>query len=119
MSTITARPITGPAAWRGSDLAQSTDWIRPISAAAIAELDAALSGVKARGLAWRDITRADFPLPGFGAELAAIAHALEHGRGLVLLRGLSRATARTSFASSTGASGPIWGSRATRTRTAS
>ena len=42
MSTITARPITGPAAWHGSDLAQSTDWIRPISAAAVAELDAAL-----------------------------------------------------------------------------
>ena len=88
MSTITARPITGAAAWRGSDLAQSTDWICPISAAAVAELDAALNGVKARGLAWRDITRADFPLPGFGAELAAMAHELEHGRGLVLLRGL-------------------------------
>src|SRR5258705_2499291 len=88
MSTMTARPITGPAAWHGRDLARSTDWIRSITAAAVAELDAALAAVKARGLAWRDIRREDFPLRGFGAELAAVAHELEHGCGGVLLRGL-------------------------------
>jgi len=88
MSTISVKPLTGSAAWHGRDLARSTDWIRPISAADVAELDAALASVKARGLAWADITREDFPLAGFGAELAAVAHELEHGRGLVLLRGL-------------------------------
>jgi hypothetical protein len=88
MSTINAQPLTGPAAWQGHDLARSTDWIRPISAAAVAELDAALAAVKARGLAWRDIRREDFPLRSFAAELAAVAHELEHGLGLVLLRGL-------------------------------
>ncbi|MGH7347546.1 MAG: TauD/TfdA family dioxygenase, partial [Candidatus Rokuibacteriota bacterium] len=88
MGTIIAQPITGPAAWHGRELAGSTDWIRPISTAAVAELDAALAAVKTRGLAWRDIRRDDFPLPGFGAELAAVGHELEHGRGVVLLRGL-------------------------------
>src|SRR5215475_15147305 len=88
MSTISVKPLTGSVAWHGRDLARSMDWIRPISAAAVAELDAALASVKARGLAWTDITRADFPLAGFGAELAAVAHELEHGRGLVLVRGL-------------------------------
>jgi|SRR5262252_1645990 len=88
MSTISVKPLTGPSAWHGRDLARSTDWIRPISAAAVAELDAALASVKARGLAWADIRREDFPLSGFGAELAAVAHELEHGPGLVLLRGL-------------------------------
>src|SRR5215467_457898 len=88
MSTISVKPLTGPAAWHGRDLARSTDWIHPISAAAVAELDAALASVKARGLAWADIRREDFPLSGFGAELAAVAHQLEHGPGLVLLRGL-------------------------------
>ena len=88
MGTITAHPIMGPAAWHGRDLARSTDWIRPISAGAVAELDAALAAVKARGLAWREIRREDFPLPGFGAELAEVGHELEHGRGVVLLRGL-------------------------------
>src|SRR5215469_11349031 len=88
MSTIGTRPLIGPAAWHGRDMARSTDWIRPISAAAVTELDAALAAVKARGLAWRDIRREDFPLRGFAAELAAVAHELEHGGGLVLLRGL-------------------------------
>src|SRR5262249_27244760 len=88
MSTIDVKPLTGSAAWHGRDLARSTDSIRRISAAAVAELDAALASVKARGLAWADITREDFPLARFGAELAAVAHELEHGRGLVLLRGL-------------------------------
>src|SRR5262245_38815399 len=88
MSTTSVKPLTGSAAWRGGDLARSTDWIRPISAAAVAELDAALASVKARGLAWTDITRQDFPLAGSGAERAAVAHELEHGRGLILLRGL-------------------------------
>jgi Taurine catabolism dioxygenase TauD, TfdA family len=88
MSTTTAPPIGGRCAWRGAELATSSDWIRPISAAAIDELDAALRAVKARGLAWHDITRDDFPLAGFRAELAAVSDELEHGRGIVLLRGL-------------------------------
>jgi TfdA family taurine catabolism dioxygenase TauD len=81
-------PITGPAVWRGGDLAGSTDWIRPFSAAALAEIDAALRAVQARGLTWRDVRPADFPLPGLSADLAQVNRDLEWGRGLVLLRGL-------------------------------
>jgi Taurine catabolism dioxygenase TauD, TfdA family len=88
MSTVTARAISGPEAWHGSDLARTTDWIRPIPAAAIDEIDRAFHAVKARGLAWRDIRREDFSLPGFGRDLAAVSHELEYGRGVVLLRGL-------------------------------
>src|SRR4029453_8654268 len=88
MSTVTARPISGPEAWQGSDLAKTTDWIRPIPAAAIDEIDRALRAIKARGLAWHDIRREEFPLPGFSRDLAAVGHELEHGRGVVLLRGL-------------------------------
>ena len=88
MSIVTARAISGPEAWHGSDLARTTDWIRPIPAAAIDEIDRALHAVKARGLAWRDIRREDFSLPGFGRDLAAVSHELEYGRGVVLLRGL-------------------------------
>lgn len=74
--------------WRGEDLARSEDWIRTLSAGAIAELDAALRSVQRRGLDWRAVTRADFPLTAAAEELARVNRDLEWGRGLVLLRGL-------------------------------
>jgi hypothetical protein len=74
--------------WHGQELARSTDWIRRLSPAAIDEIDAALQGVERRGLAWPEIRKADFPLPGVSAELAQVNRDLEWGRGLVLLRGL-------------------------------
>ncbi len=87
-TAIPARPLDGPDAWRAPDLLSATDWIRPFTPSALAELDGALEGVKRRGLGWRDIRHGDFPLPGLSRELADVSHALEHGRGVVLLRGL-------------------------------
>jgi hypothetical protein len=83
-----ARPITGRAAWHGEDLARATDWIRPITPAEQQELDAALRAVTRRGLAWREMTREDFPIPRFARALAEVGHELESGRGVVLLRRL-------------------------------
>ena len=88
MSTAITRPIDGPAVWHGKDLALRTDWIRPVTAGFVAELDDALRGLERRGLRWPDFGAADFPLPTLAGELAAIRTELEHGRGLVLLRGL-------------------------------
>jgi hypothetical protein len=82
------KPIAGPMVWAGRELAGSTDWIHRLSAGAVNEIDAALRSVQARGLAWRDIRKKDFPLPGVSAELAQVNRDLEWGRGLVLLRGL-------------------------------
>ena len=81
-------PITGPMVWEGRELARSADWVRRLSPAALDEIDAALRVTQARGLAWRDIRKKDFPLPGVSAELAQVNRDLEWGRGLVLLRGL-------------------------------
>jgi hypothetical protein len=69
-------------------MAGSTDWIRPVSAAAITECDAALTGLARRGLTWPSFGREDFPLPTFARELDAVLDELEHGRGVVLLRGI-------------------------------
>ena len=80
--------MTAPEAWLGRDMAASSEWIWPLSASAIAELDAALRAVERRGLAWPKFAREDFPLPTFAAELAAVAEELETGRGFVVLRGL-------------------------------
>jgi hypothetical protein len=80
--------LTGPAAWLGKDMAASPAWVRDLSAEAVAEIDAALRVVQARGLPWRAITRADFPLPTLGPLLAGVADELEQGCGMVKLRGL-------------------------------
>jgi hypothetical protein len=81
------RPIGGPAAWQGATLLAERDWIRPLGNAAAAEIDAALAQVKRRGLHWRDMEAADFPLPTLSGALAGIAEELENGRGVVKLTG--------------------------------
>ncbi|MFQ5566045.1 MAG: TauD/TfdA family dioxygenase [Paracoccaceae bacterium] len=81
-------PLGGAAAWTGAELERDRSWIRHLDAADIAALDAALDHVRARGLDWSRIGRADFPLGDFGAQLAKIADELENGRGIALLRGL-------------------------------
>ena len=82
------REIIAPFAWSGVDLRNRTDWMRPFSREELDELNAALNGVRRRGLDWMDVTREDFPLPRFAPELQAIADELETGRGMILLRGL-------------------------------
>ena len=82
--------ITGPSAWYGSDMAAHPgDWIRPFSEVELAELDAAMRAVKARGIGIIDIDRDAFPLPTLGPVLESIRHEVLRGRGFVLLRGLS------------------------------
>jgi Taurine catabolism dioxygenase TauD, TfdA family len=88
MQVAKHKSIEAPFAWKGADLQHRTDWIRPFSPAELKELDAALQGVKQRGLAWVDVAREDFPIPHFARELAKIAQELETGRGMILLRGL-------------------------------
>ena len=89
MGTITARPIMGLAAWHGqrpgaldrldpSDLGRRRRRARR-RAGRRQGPRFSLARHPARGLPSR---------PGFGAELAAVGHELEHGRGVVLLRGL-------------------------------
>ena len=81
--------IVGPSAWTGRDMtARQDEWIRPFSEAELAELDAAMRGVKARGLEIVDIDREAFPLPTLGRTLDGIRREVLHGRGFVLLRGI-------------------------------
>ena len=80
-------PLTGPVVWQGKDIKDSKRWIRELPGSAIAALDAALAAVKAKGLAWSQITRQDFPLSGLNGLLADIADELENGSGIMKLRG--------------------------------
>lgn len=81
-------PLDVPAAWLGEDLTPRTDWIHELTPAEIAEIDAAVRAVRARGLALGDISRSDFPLPTLATVIESWAAELDTGRGFVLVRGL-------------------------------
>ena len=84
-------PITGRAMWYGADLDRIGDWIRTLAPDHLAEIDAALQGVKRRGLPVHGFGRDDFPLPQTAALLTEISNELEDGRGMVRLRGIDPA----------------------------
>jgi len=86
--TDTIRPAATPAAWTAREMAGSTAWIHHISDSDIAEIDAALRGVRAAGLGIPAINRRSFPLDGLARSLAEIRDEVEDGRGFVLVRGL-------------------------------
>lgn len=80
-------PLSDPSVWLGSDIVHSRRWIRDLPEGAVAEIDAALRGVKHRGLEWSRITRADFPLPSLAPLFDDIREELEDGSGMIKLRG--------------------------------
>ncbi|MBX6745957.1 MAG: TauD/TfdA family dioxygenase, partial [Acetobacteraceae bacterium] len=75
-------PQAGPAAWTGASLTPA-DWMLPVGAEQAAELAAAAQSGR------RPERAEDAPLPQFAPLLQMVAERLEHGRGFVLLRGLS------------------------------
>jgi hypothetical protein len=81
-------PLSGPSAWLGRDIARAKRWIRDLPPAGADELDAALRHVRARGLAWHEMTRESFPLPGVAGFFGDVAAELEDGSGMVKLRGI-------------------------------
>lgn len=86
MSEIRTSPIDDAVAWYGADLATRNDWRYTLTPQDIEELQIALDGV--RGNPWKDVTRADFPLPRLGERLEEIAENIDTGLGLFLLSGV-------------------------------
>ena len=79
-------PLTGPDVWTGAALAASGDWVRTLDADHRAEIAAALDLVRHHPPCGFDA--AAFPLPRTASLLHQVAQDLEHGRGMVRLRGL-------------------------------
>ena len=76
-------------AWNGPDMAQrKNEWVMQLTAADIAELEAAAKPLLASGQNIATLNPADFPLPGLAPKLAALRNELVLGRGFALLRGL-------------------------------
>src|SRR5690349_11315740 len=81
--------IEGPSAWIGSDMrGREAEWSYRLSSLEIAEIQAALKSVLARGIDIADIRREDFPLPTLGPVLDRLRGEVVDGRGFVLLRGV-------------------------------
>lgn len=75
--------------WTNDDLRRDQDWIQFMDDEDNHELRAATIRVAREGRAAGAFGRADFPLPRMALRLGRIVDALEHGRGVVLLRGLA------------------------------
>jgi hypothetical protein len=82
-------PVEGRSAWLAADMrAREADWSYRLSPSEVAEIEAALQSVRARGLDIADIRREDFPLPTLGPVLDRLRGEVLEGRGFVLLRGV-------------------------------
>lgn len=79
--------LGGGAAWTGATLAQA-DWMWQWQADELAALDTALARSESLCADWRYLDAEHFPLGAAKARIKTAATALEHGPGLVLLRGL-------------------------------
>ncbi len=94
---------TGAAAWYGPDVSRRNDWLMPLTAAEVAEVEAATKALVARDADIAAIRARDFPLPTLGAKLRArVDDEVLNGRGFLLVRGLpverwSMAESATAF----------------------
>jgi len=89
VNEILTEAVTGPSVWRGDELTDSDSWIIRFTEQDFADFERALrhaSGKSADDLS--GIRIEDFPLPHFERRIEEIVEKLEHGLGLVLLRGL-------------------------------
>lgn len=86
--TLDLSPISGPSAWRGDELAQSSEWIYTLSDAERGELEEVGRRFVADDPDLRTVTASDYPLPECQALNDECARQLDSGRGFILVRGL-------------------------------
>lgn len=86
--SVALAPLTGPAAWRGAEIARRDDWRVRLGATQIAELDRALAAARATGRPLETLRRDDFPLPALAGAIAGWVRELRSGRGFLLVQGL-------------------------------
>ena len=81
-------PVKGPQAWYGAEMAQRTDWLRPLRAAEIEELHAAVRRLDATGIDIAAIDASHLDVPGLAPLVDEIRAAVLRGRGFILVRGV-------------------------------
>ena len=80
--------IESPANWKTAELSARTDWIHQLSAEEVAEIEAALAAVRAKGLDFPEVSKENFSLKLFPKLVAMIHDYLESGPGVFMIRGL-------------------------------
>ncbi|WP_169577658.1 TauD/TfdA family dioxygenase [Sinimarinibacterium sp. CAU 1509] len=85
---IPQAPIDRPAAWRGEDLRQRSDWMITLSPTEITEIQSAAQRAEALCKPLTALGRNDLPLPTLSPRIAQWRDHIRHGRGFVLIRGL-------------------------------
>ena len=81
--------IEGPAAWTGADMRERvSEWLVPLSAEDIADLERAAAHYLSLDRDVGEITAADFPLTSFREHLESLRDKLLRGIGFEVLRGL-------------------------------
>jgi hypothetical protein len=81
------KPVTGPSAWFGPDMARSRTWVHRLTEGEIAELTEAARALAASGKPLAEITAADQPLPVLEPAIRRWMADLNEGRGFVLVKG--------------------------------
>jgi hypothetical protein len=91
VATTAPDVIEGPAAWRSADLTPG-EWVHELSAAEVAEIEAASRALAASGAELAEVMAVDFPLPGVTGRLRKVllSEVLD-GRGFAVIRGLDPA----------------------------
>lgn len=79
--------VKGPSAWKSRDLGAARSWVRPLTPRMAAEIEAAVRAVKAAGIPFNEIARADFPLQETADLLAESYDDLNAGRGFAVIGG--------------------------------
>lgn len=87
MQTDNSSFIEDESAWKGAEFTQPRSWVRQLTPGMIAEIDAALKAVKARGTPFRELTREAFPLEETAVLLEKAYRDLNEGRGFTVVGG--------------------------------
>jgi hypothetical protein len=80
-------PVRGPSAWTRDRFGADDAWVRPLTPAQIADLDATVARGRAARIPLARLTAAACPMPAIAAAAAAWRRELLDGVGFVVLRG--------------------------------
>jgi hypothetical protein len=80
--------LVSPTVWYAKDAADEAAWLRPVSPEDQLELLAALQVAKDRRCTIENISKVDFPLPGYSKKLRKISRDIDERMGFCVLRGI-------------------------------